>query len=60
MGRKERERVREFQATAERLEKRPRIERDEIARERGVQLISEGRGAFSMILVSLNREVLIA
>lgn len=44
MGRRERERVRGLESAALTSERRPRREKDEIAAERGVQLILERGG----------------
>lgn len=44
MGRRERDRVKALEASARGTEKRPMPALDEIAQERGVQLVSEGKG----------------
>ena len=44
MGRRERERVRGLESAALSSERRPRREKDEIAAERGVQLVLERGG----------------
>ena len=51
MGRKERERIKAFQAKARAIERGPREETDEIARERGVVLLREGRGMYDVELL---------
>ena len=47
IGKKERERVKAFETASSSVERRLRKEVDEIARERGVVLLPEGRGEFS-------------
>ena len=53
VGRRERERIRNIQPLALSIERKPRPDSDEIARERGVQLLPERGGAPAALYLSL-------
>lgn len=57
VGKKERERVRALEAVSQMAQVYPRADLNEIARERGVRLISEGRGKKSVACLELVLQV---
>jgi hypothetical protein len=59
VGKRERERIRGLHTLALSTESRPRPETDEIARERGVQLLPERGGAFLFIRLQISTSNLI-